>query len=491
MNSSTAANGEVGIESLTEQLARFAASLTLERVPGAVKHEARRFALDTLACVIAGAHSQLAPPILQATTFFGAGCEATLAGHGRKRSSAIAASYGNGRLANCLDFDETYPGGQVAGLHFGGSIFAEALASCEQAELATGDLLLAIICGYEVAGRIADIGTQMDLQDGRVIGVPEVYGFELEATVGAAAAAGRLLNHSPAEMEHAFGVAATSAATPHGPVWARHVVAPNSRYFDSGWAAMTGGFAARAVRGGVTSLPAIFDGKPSIFTMVGSRHVDPDGLVGELGSRWALENLTYKPWPCCRAMHRMLWALGKARATFPFELCDIEEIVVGAHLPGLSRRWLNDSPGDGVARQFSIPHAIALFLLGVPPGPEWVSERWGADPVAAALRGKVRYEEYAPAARHAAHFVRGGYRQIPCFVEVKTADRTARGKVEFTWGDPWTVDTRFTDDDIVAKFRTATGLPAALADPVIDTLLTGKAGGHLSPILDALAWNSP
>lgn len=474
------------MKQMTGRLAEFISGLTLDRVPDSIKHEARRFVLDTLGCAIAGARSEIGPVVLSAAKLLGEGEEASVAGAG-KRFSFPAASYGNGRLANCLDLDETYPGGPVAGTHFGASVFAEALAYCEQMRLTSKDLILAVICGYEVAGRISDIGAQMEIVAGRVTSMPDVWGFALAPTVGAAAAAGRLLHQDAATLEQTFGVAAANSATPTGPIWSRQTALPNTQFIDTGWAAMAGGFAARAVELGSTGLPSIFDGNPSIFRMVGARRVDPDGLIGELGSRWALANTVYKPWASCRAHHPSLWALTKLREAERFEIDEIEEIVVGVNAAKLTQRLMNSEPTTFVAREFSFPHAIAMLLLGVPSGPEWASERWASDPAARALRSKIKFGDYPKAATSPQYYVRGQYRQSPCSVEVRFRGKTARTEVDFTWGDPWAEETRFSDDDIIAKFRSVTGLPTAAADAVIDTVMRESLGAPLSSLFEAMS----
>ncbi|MCK1554760.1 MmgE/PrpD family protein [Bradyrhizobium sp. 177] len=471
---------------LTATLARFISGLTLERVPATVQHEARRLVLDTLGCVIAGARSELGAVILPVARLFGEGTQASIAGAGR-RFTGLAASYGNGRLGNCLDLEETYPGGPVAGVHFGASIFSETLATCEQQHSTLRELLLGVICGYEVAGRMGDAGSQLEIRAGRITGVAEVHGFALAPTIGAATAAGRLLNQDAATLEQSFGMAASNAATPTGPLWSRLVALPNTNAYDSGWAAMAGGFSARSVGLGSTSLPAIFDGEPNIFTMVGARSIDADGLIGDLGSRWALENVLYKPWPSCRAHHPAMYALQKLRALEPFDVEDIEEIILGLNPAKLQRRHVNPEPTTFVAREFSYPHAIAMFLMGVPIGPHWASKRWETDPVASRLRAKIKFTEYLPATTSAKYFVRGQFRQSPCSVQIRYNGRIARRAVEFTWGDPWTDETRFTDGDIVEKFRTVTSLPESVAEPVIDTVLGANPGVSLTPVFDALS----
>lgn len=127
----------------------FSASMTL-------RNEARRFVLDSLRRVIAGAHSELGPISRSTAGLFGHGNEATVAGGG-KRVSAPPASYGNGLLGNCLDLDETNPGEPVAGLHFGASLFGETLAFCEQNHLTFNELILGVICGYELAGQCPEV----------------------------------------------------------------------------------------------------------------------------------------------------------------------------------------------------------------------------------------------------------------------------------------------------------------------------------------------
>lgn len=470
---------------ITASLAKFISELTLDRVPDSIKHEARRFALDTLGCVIAGARSELGPVILSAAKLFGEGEEASVAGGG-KRFTSLAASYGNGRLANCLDFDETYPGGPVAGCHFGASVFGEALAFCEQRKLTSKEFILAVICGYEVAGRISDIGTQMEIDGGRVIAMPEVWGFSLAPTVGASAAAGRLLNQNAAALEQTFGIAASNSATPTGPIWSRQIALPNTNCFDTGWAAMAGGFAARSVELGSTSLSSIFDADSSIFKMTGSRYVDPDGLVGEMGSRWALANTVYKPWPSCGAHHRALSGLKKLRSAERFEVGEIEEIIVGLNPANLPARLLNPEPPTFVAREFSFPHSIAMFLLDVPLGPEWASEKWSSDPTVRELRSKVKVADF-PSATSSQYLGRGQFRQAPCFVELKLRDRTVRAEVDVAWGSPWSPETRFSDGDIIAKFRSATSLPTAVADAVIETVMVAEFGSSLSPLFEAIS----
>lgn len=470
---------------VTRRLARFIANLTLDKVPDEVRHQARRFVLDTLGCAIAGARSDLGPMIARAAGLFGEG-EATVAGHGRRFSPA-AASYANGRLANCLDLDDTYPGGPVPGVHFGASVFGAALTVCEQQSLGLDDLLLAIICGYETAGRVCDVGTQIEIVDGRAGAMPRVWGLSLAPTVGAAAAAGRLVSKDAETFEQILGLSASNASNPTGPLWSRQLALPNTNCFDSGWSAMAGWFSAHAVIAGTTALPDILDGDVSIFTMVGINRVDPEAVVHGLGFQWALCDTVYKPWPSCRFHHQPISALKRLREQHHFQINDIQEIMIGVNADKLPGRFLNSHPQTFIAKEFSFPHSIAMFLMDIPPGADWGSSRWDNDPVVCSLRAKVKFCQYPEAATAPQFYVRGQFRQMPCFVEIRFESRTLRAEAEFAWGDPWSDETRFSDADIVAKFRSVTRLPTAVADAVIETVMVSDLGANLAPVFAAMS----
>ncbi|MGX1350532.1 2-methylcitrate dehydratase PrpD [Bradyrhizobium elkanii] len=84
---------------LTGALARFASSLGLSDVPVNVKAEARRLVLDSIGCMLAAAHTRMAPIAYGSADFLGNGNIASLEGR-KHRASLAGALYANGRLAN-------------------------------------------------------------------------------------------------------------------------------------------------------------------------------------------------------------------------------------------------------------------------------------------------------------------------------------------------------------------------------------------------------
>lgn len=93
---------------MTGALARFISNLDLVSVPAKVQSEARRLLLDSIGCMLLAARTCIAPVSVQMAEFLGAGDVATIIGCDRRGSTA-GALYANGRLANCMDLDETFP----------------------------------------------------------------------------------------------------------------------------------------------------------------------------------------------------------------------------------------------------------------------------------------------------------------------------------------------------------------------------------------------
>ncbi|RXH29728.1 hypothetical protein XH99_12950 [Bradyrhizobium nanningense] len=111
---------------LTGALARFASSLDLADVPTDVKADARRLLLDSIGCILAAARTRMAPIVHGLAEVLGEGNVASIAGR-KQRASLAGALYANGRLAKCMDLDETFP----VGHHFGAGAVVAALALAE------------------------------------------------------------------------------------------------------------------------------------------------------------------------------------------------------------------------------------------------------------------------------------------------------------------------------------------------------------------------
>ena len=469
----------------TATLADYFAHLELDAVPGPIVEETKSLILDTLACMIAGARTEIGPMVAAQARLFGAGEEASIAGV-PTRFGMLGAAYANGRLGNCLDLDETYPGGTVGGVHVAIAAVAAALALCEQRRLGGKDFLLATLSGYELAGRVADVGTQLIIKDGLLQGMPPVWGMALPVVYAAAGAAGKALRLDAQAFEETIALAGSNVPPPIGPLWAAMLTLPNTKYCDSGWCTLAGLFAAASAALGSTGPGPILDGDRSLFRMMGMAKIDPDGLVGELGTRWAIANVTYKPWPSCRWHHQAMTALADLLEREQLRADEIESVVVEANTGFLSPRFRNQNPPNMIARQFSFPHAVAMLVAREPAGPGWLSGKRPSDPDIAALRAKVSVEAHPRASACVQSFVRDQVRQMPSGVRVKARGKVFHEEREFALGDPWDATTRWGFDDVARKFRQVTGSPGDVAEAVIQAVSDLEHRADLESVTAAL-----
>src|SRR5207244_5684552 len=71
-----------------------------------------------------------------------------------------------------------------------------------------------------------------------------------------------------------------------------------------GWAAQSGLRAALLGRAGFIAPRTVFEGVHGLFNgFARSRAGDYSALVGDLGTRWVLETLAFKPYPCGTMIH--------------------------------------------------------------------------------------------------------------------------------------------------------------------------------------------
>lgn len=467
---------------MTGPLAKFICDLNLANVPSAVKREARRLVLDTLGCMLGGTRTRMAPIADGTAALMGSGDAASVVGR-PTRASLAAALYANGRLANCMDFDETFP----IGVHFGIGAVVAALALSEEKNATGAEFLQAVIAGYELGGRVASV-TQPDLYvKKRFPESNDVPHFSSSVVFASAGAAIQLEKQDKVVARHTLGLAATATPVVTSGKYATTFDMPDCKYEDAGWSTLAGVVAARTASLGATGFTDIFEGDRGFVWMCGLRDFDPDRLVGDLGTRWMLTDITYKPWPTCRWTHQPLTALTRAAARAQFDPRHIESVTLYSHGVAMNGRFNNPTPRTFVSRQFSLQHAATMLLLGVPVGAAWMDEAQDENPDVLQLRSKVRIEEWDRANEYWKYCVRGGTRQMPARAVIVLKDgRRLQAETEFALGDPWSSETAWGDEQVATKFRSICGLPEAQAAKVICNVLAMEAQPDVQVIASAL-----
>jgi 2-methylcitrate dehydratase PrpD len=259
----------------------FIGGLAVGDVPPTVR---RRLALllgDMAAVCVAGRRAPASHIAADHADALGRGDDACALLDGR-RLGAAAAAWANGVLANVLDFDD---GHRLTKGHPGAVVIPAALAAAQLADASAEDLVLAILVGYEVAIRA---GIALHARD------DAYHASGAWGALGAAAATARLLGLDGARTLAALGLAEYHA--PIAPIM-RTCAEPAMTKDACAWGAFVGVSSAQlAARG---------------FTSARSEFVDAAG--DSLGSRWRIEELYVKAYPCCRWSQGAIAAVLAAR----------------------------------------------------------------------------------------------------------------------------------------------------------------------------------
>jgi len=276
----------------TQVLAAFAASLSLETVPARVQGCAKGLVLDALACALAGYKGEETQQVAAFARALGQSKESSVIGG--DRLSLGGATVLNGFLITAVTMCDTH---RVTLTHIMPEVLPPALVIAERDELSGYDLLSGIIAGCEIATRI---GLGLDYPVFRAKGW---HGPGVLGPFGAAAAVGRLRGFDAETMARAFGLAGSQAAGTFA-AWGTPTVK-----FHQCRGALSGlmaGLLAEQGFGATREFLTACDGGLYETYAEGGRI---DLALGELGTRWELEQLSLRPWPAATNIQGVVTAL--------------------------------------------------------------------------------------------------------------------------------------------------------------------------------------
>ena len=335
-------------EHLSLELASFAAHLKAGDIPSDVMSRAEDLLVDWFGSAIAGKGSRPVETITQFAQNMG-GFDSKHAGPSeilisRKSSSPFLAAMANAAASHVAEQDDVHNGSVF---HPATVVFPPALA-CAQAIGASGEeLLVAAVAGYEVGIRV-----------GEFLGRSHYKVFHTTGTAGplaAAAAVGRLLKLSPAQMLHAFGSAGTQSAG----LWEFLRDAADSKQLHTAHAAATGLMSAYIAQAGFTGAEHILEGKQGLAAGMSS-DANPDKLIDRLGSRWALAETSFKYHASCRHTHPAADALLQVMLANKLKPSDIAKVETLVHQGAIDVLGPVVNPATVHQSKFSMGTVLAL-----------------------------------------------------------------------------------------------------------------------------------
>ena len=164
-------------------------------------------------------------------------------------------------------------------------------------------------------------------------------------------------------MANAFGIVYSSAAGNHQVTRDASIM----KRLQPGLAAQAAVVAVELAQRGICGPQGVFDGTDGFFRVYLHNRAAGDDVRADLGERFELLNLSYKPYPCCRDTHAAVDAVLQLRAMAHRPPGDIESIRVGLTAPGYQMVCVPEpvraAPRTVVEAQFSIPYAVAASWI--------------------------------------------------------------------------------------------------------------------------------
>jgi 2-methylcitrate dehydratase PrpD len=358
---------------ITARLADFVLTTDARTWPEPVWREGLRSFFNIIGCTVGGAQHQMVAIADRSLGPFSGPEQATVVGRGRK-ADVLHATLINGLASSIYSFDDTH---EVAVVHPSGPIAAAVLALAELRPVSGHDLLTAFALGVELTCRLC-LATTVPPADGSFAW----SGTGITAGLGAAAAAGRLLNLDQRRMRVAMGLALSQAAgfrAMHGTATVALMPAH---------AGQMGLRAALMAEAGFTAGLSGLEGKSGFFSTFCTKP-NLDAMIGDLGTRFELARNTYKPYPCGIVIHPIIDACLALRAELRPDPDHIASVAIQAS-PGAMALCNNRDPKDELQAHVSLHHWTAsAFIRGTARVQDMDTETAVKDPALMAFQAKV------------------------------------------------------------------------------------------------------
>jgi 2-methylcitrate dehydratase PrpD len=436
--------------------AKFILNTQYQDIPTKEIEVIKKNIFDTLGAMIGGSTTEEAAiEIVKFIKEAGGKEESSIIGFGGKVPSWMAA-FANGAMAHAVDYEDTH---DIAVVHVGGCTLPAALAASEAVGGVTGkEFITAYALGGEILIRMGLARTRPTAW--YLFLLPSVMG-----TFSSAAAAGKLFRLNEEQIVSTFGLALQQAA---GSMQVNFGPGSHVRAIRDGFSAKGGILSALLAKRGVKGVRESLEGKAGLFNLHFRGEYNPIALTENLGEKWHMAEISFKPWPCSRWTHAHIDALFRILNEDNIRPEDIMQITGKIGISGLmmfdpldKKRNPETSPDAKASLPFTLAVAATKGKIAIGDfSPEALKE-----PAILEMAKKVNYkfEEDLEAT---------GLR--PGIVELNTkAGKVYSKRVDYPYGHP---QNPITLADLIEKFRdcvsySAKPLPKDSVNKAIDLLL--------------------
>ena len=295
---------------LTQELGRFVAGLSFDKLPPDAVEVARTGFIDTIATMIAGANDP-APQLLRKGLQPAPGA-ASLYFSG-ETATAPETAWINGTAGHALDYDDVGCRGHVSTV-----LVPAILAEAETLGLGGREMFAAYVAGYETWAELSRRDTGHHHRKGW-------HPTGIFGAIGAGAACANLRRLDPERAAMAIALAASQAAG----IMANF--GTMTKPFHAGRAAHAGLVSARLAELGFTASPDAIEHPQGFLSAVSPEgKADRDGPCPAFGEDWHIlrQGLSIKKYPACYCTHRALDAMLDLLAQRPLKPAEIARITV-------------------------------------------------------------------------------------------------------------------------------------------------------------------
>lgn len=338
-----------GKETITAQMAKWAAGLQFEQLPEEAVYQAKRFLLDSIGCALGGYKQHDVVIALGVLNEIAGRGNSTVIGTGKK-IDAVSASLANALMIRCMDYNDIYWKQDPS---HPSDIFPAAMACCERVKTDGRELIVGFVLGHEF---------EMRLCEAAFPGIRE-RGWH-HATLTAFASpivAGRALRLSWEQIRHAIGISASHHCTLGAAVSGKLTMIKNT---VDPMATQSGVFAALLAEKGYTGPEHVLDGKEGLVHCLG-----PDWklnlLTDGLGESWRITQCGMKFFPTEALTHAPISAvldLAKENDLHPdgVEKIQIRSLARAADILSDPSKY---DPHTKETADHSLPYVIAAALV--------------------------------------------------------------------------------------------------------------------------------
>src|SRR5437660_4036678 len=438
-------------ETITAKMARRAAALEFNHLSQDAVYQAKRILLDSVGCALGGYQQHDVKIALQVIDEIASRGPATVIGTGKK-IDPVSASFANALMIRCMDYNDIYWKQDPS---HPSDIFPAALACCERAKSDGKELIVGLVLGHEFEMRFCEAAFPGIRERGW-------HHATLTAFVSPLVA-GRALNLSWEQIQHAVGISASRHCTMGAVTAGKLTMMKNT---VDPMATQSGVLAALLAEKGYSGPEHVIDGKEGLVHCFGPEWKQ-NLLTDGLGESWRITQCGMKFFPTEALTHAPISAvldLVKSNDLRPDQVEKIQVRSLARAADILSDPSKYD-PRTKETADHSLPYVIAAAIVDRHVTPAQFELKKIMDPEIRAQVKKVEVvadpeiEKVFPALQRVN-------------VNITTKDgRTFTRQLDYPKGDP---RNPLTDAEVEEKF-------AALADGVL-------SAGAQKKLIDAI-WN--